>query len=55
LPDWRKTDGLAAMGAKYLPTIRDLKAMQRFQQKQKPLHKFKKTADSQPSKKGKKK
>jgi len=43
------------MGAKYLPTIRDLKAMQRFQQKQKPLHKFKKTADSQPSKKGKKK
>lgn len=30
------------MGAKYLPTIKDLKASQRFQQKQKPLQKFKK-------------
>ncbi len=35
--------GLAGMGAKYLPTIKDLKASQRFQQKQQPLHKFKKT------------
>jgi hypothetical protein len=51
----RETRRPCRMGAKYLPTIRDLKAMQRFQQKQKPLHKFKKTADSQPSKKGKKK
>lgn len=30
------------MGAKYLPTIKDLKATQRFMQKQKPLPKFKK-------------
>jgi hypothetical protein len=30
------------MGAKYLPTIKDLKASQRFQQKQNPLRKFKK-------------
>lgn len=30
------------MGAKYLPTIKDVKAMQRFQQKQNPLRKFKK-------------
>ncbi len=30
------------MGAKYLPSIKDLKANQRFQQKVKPLHKFKK-------------
>jgi hypothetical protein len=41
------------MGAKYLPTHKDLKATQRFQQKQKPLHKFKKTPDQAP-KKGKK-
>ncbi len=31
------------MGAKYIPTIKDLKASQRFQQKQKPLPKFKKS------------
>lgn len=31
------------MGAKYLPTIKDLKASQRFQQKQKPLPDFKKS------------
>jgi len=43
------------MGAKYLPTIKDLKAMQRFQQKQNPLKKFNKTPDGQPVKKGKKK
>lgn len=30
------------MGAKYLPTVRDQKASQRFQQKQNPLKKFKK-------------
>ena len=35
--------GLDGMGAKYLPTHKDLKASQRFQQKQNPLHKFKKT------------
>ena len=43
------------MGAKYLPTIRDLKAAERFQQKQKPLPAFKKTAANQPSAKRKKK
>jgi len=43
------------MGAKYLPTIKDLKASQRFHQKQKPLHKFKKSAGSQPAKKSRKK
>lgn len=31
------------MGAKYLPTHKDLKASQRFQQKQNPLKKFKKS------------
>lgn len=30
------------MGAKYLPTVKDQKLNQRFQQKQRPLHKFKK-------------
>jgi len=30
------------MGAKYLPTTKDLKADQRFHQKQNPLRKFKK-------------
>jgi len=43
------------MGAKYLPTIKDLKASQRFQQKQNPLHKFKKMPGGLPAKKGKKK
>lgn len=43
------------MGAKYLPTIKDLKASQRFQQKQRPLHKFKKMPDGQAAKKGGKK
>jgi hypothetical protein len=33
------------MGAKYLPTIKDLKASQRFQQKQNPLPKFKKSSE----------
>lgn len=43
------------MGAKYLPTIKDLKASQRFQQKQNPLPKFKKSAGGVPPKPGKKK
>lgn len=30
------------MGAKYLPTVKDLKASQRFHQKQNPLPKTKK-------------
>jgi hypothetical protein len=43
------------MGAKYLPTHKDLKATQRFQQKQNPLRKFKKEGDAPVAKKGKKK
>jgi hypothetical protein len=54
LPAGRFIDGLAGMGAKYLPTIKDLKASQRFQQKQKPLPQFKKSAAAQ-AKKSKKK
>jgi hypothetical protein len=48
-------DGLAAMGAKYLPTIKDLKASQRFQQKQHPLPFFKKPSGAPLPKKDKKK
>jgi hypothetical protein len=43
------------MGAKYLPTIKDIKASQRFQQKQKSLPKFKKAADATSTNKAKKK
>jgi len=43
------------MGAKYLPTIKDLKASQRFQQKQNPLRKFKKSPVDRPAKTAKKK
>ena len=43
------------MGAKYLPTIKDLKASQRFQQKQNLRPKSKKTTDSSAPKTGKKK
>lgn len=43
IADSDEFDGLHLMGAKYLPTIKDLKASQRFQaiqkQKQKPLSK----------------
>lgn len=42
------------MGAKYLPTIKDQKAAQRFQQKQNPMPPLKKTPRTQPVKKGKK-
>ncbi len=42
---------LGRMGAKYLPTHRDLQASRRFQQKQNPLRKFKPA----PAKKGKRK
>ena len=42
------------MGAKYLPTIKDQKASQRFQQKQSPLHKFKTQPHGPSAKKGKK-
>jgi hypothetical protein len=47
--------GLDAMGAKFRTTIKDLKASQRFRQKQNPLHKFNKPSDNQPVKKGEKK
>ena len=46
---------MVRMGAKYLPTIKDLKASQRFQQKQSALPKLKKSAGNQPAKKSKKK
>jgi len=36
--------GTVAMGAKYLPSIKDLKATRRFQQKQTGLPKFKKSS-----------
>jgi hypothetical protein len=41
------------MGAKYLPTHKDLKASQRFQQKQNPLKKFKKSGGAAVAKKAK--
>jgi hypothetical protein len=41
------------MGAKYLPTHKDLKASQRYQQKQNPLKKFKPAPDAAPAKKRK--
>jgi hypothetical protein len=37
----RSFRALWTMGAKYLPTIKDQQASQRFQQKQNPLRKFK--------------
>ena len=43
------------MGAKYLPTVKDQKATQRFHQNQNRLPTFKKTAANQPAKKSKKK
>jgi len=39
------------MGAKFRTTIKDLKASQRFRQKQSPLHKFNKPSGDQPAKK----
>jgi hypothetical protein len=43
------------MGAKYLPTIKDIKASQRFHQKQKLQPAPKKSPTVQPVKKSKKK
>jgi hypothetical protein len=51
----RIIDGLGRMGAKYLPTIKDIKASQRFQQKQSALPKLKKASGNQPKKKREKK
>jgi hypothetical protein len=47
--------GLDDMGAKFRTTIKDLKASQRFRQKQNPLHKFNKPSGNQPTKKKEKK
>jgi hypothetical protein len=52
LPALGIIDGLGRLGAKYLPTIKDLKASQRFQQKQASLPKFEKTSGDQSAKKG---
>jgi hypothetical protein len=46
-----KICGVGQMGAKYLPTIRDLKASQRFQLKQSELPKLKKKSGSKAKKK----
>jgi hypothetical protein len=46
-----KICGVGRMGAKYLPTIRDLKASQRFQLKQSELPKLKKKSGSKAKKK----
>jgi hypothetical protein len=43
------------MGAKYLPSIKDLKASQRFLQQQRPLPKFGKPSPNKPAKRSKKK
>jgi len=47
--------GLVRMGAKYLPTIKDVKASQRFQQQQEALRKLKKLSGDQPAPKRRKK
>jgi hypothetical protein len=47
-------DGHAGMGAKYLPTIKDRKASQRFLQQRKRLPVVKKPSAEQPAKKDKK-
>ena len=46
---------LSRMGAKYLPTIKDIKASQRFQQKQSLRPTTKKSASALPIKKSKQK
>jgi hypothetical protein len=45
--------GCFPMGAKYIPSIKDQKAAERFQQKQNRLPVFKKTTENKPSKKKK--
>lgn len=47
--------GLVDMGAKYLPTIKDLRASQRFQQKQHVVSKFIKPSAKPAAKPAKKK
>jgi len=55
LPAARILDGFEGMGAKYYPTVKDMKASQRFLQKQRALPKAKKTPDTKPEKKAEKK
>jgi hypothetical protein len=43
------------MGAKYYPTVKDMKASQRFLQKQRTLPKAKITPDAKPAKNAEKK
>ena len=45
----------ARMGAKYLPSVKDQKAQQRFQEKQSQLAKLKKLARPSPAQKSKRK
>jgi uncharacterized membrane protein YebE (DUF533 family) len=54
LPDVCNIGGLAGMGAKYYPTIKDMKASQRFQQKQAARPKAQKPAEVKPVKTDKK-
>jgi hypothetical protein len=54
LARWELFARLHPMGAKYVPTIKDLKAGQRFQQKQLVQSKFIKPAGKPPAKKPKK-
>jgi len=54
LPGVCNIDGLAGMGAKYYPTIKDMKASQRFQQKQAARPKVQKPAEVKPVKTDKK-
>ena len=46
-------DALSSMGTKYLPTEKDRKLNQRFQQRQSPLPKFKNSTGKSPVKKSK--
>jgi len=55
LPALDKIDGLADMGAKYYPTVKDMKASHRFLQKQRALPKAPKSSIAKPEKKAEKK
>jgi len=55
LPGAHYYDGLGGMGAKYFPSIKDMKANLRFQQKQKTQPSTKKTTALPPAKSSAKK
>jgi len=55
LPAARIPDGFEGMGAKYYPTVKDMKASQRFLQKQRALPKVKKSPEAKPGIKTEKK